>query len=408
MAMDFLKTARWLNRGRVAGYLVLLALLNAATLVFLVVTARNGVDRNGFLLGTDFLSFWTSGRMLADGASVYDQAAHIAAQQTYWVQQDEAFTAFFYPPSFLPFCYPLGLAPYFVSLALWLLATGAFYVWTGSRWLREFALDRPSRWILLAGFPPVLITITHGQTSFLVAGLLGLATLWVPRRPIAAGVLFGLATIKPQFGLLIPLALLLTGEWRVIAAAVASALVLALVSTLAFGLETWSAWAAVSSSAQAAMSEGAVGFAKMMSVFAGARLLGLPVSAAYALQAVTSLAVAGVVACVAWKARWRHGLGAAVLAGAPLATPFVLDYDLVLLAFPLIWLATREDRLPWERIAMLLTFAGAAFARPLAMNLGVPIMPMILALFFAVVARRALARGSEPREQVGMTVDEAA
>ncbi len=394
MGIDFLREALWL-KGRVRGYLLLFAVLNAATLVFLVATSHQGVDRNGFLLGTDFLSFWTAGRMLQHGGAVYDQAAHIAAQSAYFVQKDGAFTAFFYPPSFLPFCFPLGLVGYFPALAMWLAATGALYVGAITSWQRAHAPRAPSRWVLLAAFPPVLLTITHGQTSFLIAGLLGLAALLVGRAPLVSGVLFGLATIKPQFGLLVPLVLLLTGEWRVIASAAVSASLLAIAATLMFGPDQWTQWAALSSGVQAAMDGGAVGFAKMMSTFAAARLLGAPVGAAYALQALVSLGVAAALAMAAWRARWSPALGAAMLAGAPLATPFVLDYDMVLIAFPLIWLASREAHLPWERIGIALAFAASAFARPLAMNAGIPIMPLVLVVLFALATRRAMSERSK-------------
>jgi hypothetical protein len=79
MGLDFLRQAMWLDAARVRGYLLLIAVANVAVLPFLVATSNQGVDRNGFLLGTDFLSFWTSGPMVLVGANVYDTAEHIAA-----------------------------------------------------------------------------------------------------------------------------------------------------------------------------------------------------------------------------------------------------------------------------------------------------------------------------------------
>lgn len=389
MGLEAIRDARWLNKGRARGYLLLLAVMNAATLVFLLATSRGGVDRNGFLLGTDFLSFWTAGHMLHTHGAIYDIAAHTAAQQAYFAQEG-AFTAFFYPPSFLPFCYPLGWLDYFPALALWLVATGGLFVFAASRWLRQTPTGIPAL-VLLAAFPPVLITITHGQTSFLVAGLLGLGAYLVRRSPYVAGALFGLATIKPQFGLLIPIVLLLTGEWRVIAAAVTSALALALLATGLFGIETWAAWSAISGEAHRAMNEGAVGYAKMMSPFAAAMLLGAPSGAAYALQGVVSVAVAGAIAAASWRRAYTPALAALMLAGTPLVTPFVLDYDMVLLAFPLIWLAGQGFG-PWEKTALTLAFIAPTFARPLAMNLGVPLMPLVLIALFAVLWRRVTAQ----------------
>lgn len=386
MGAGFLRDAHWLGLARARGYLWLFALLNAITWLFLVATSHEGVDRNGFLLGTDFLSFWTAGGMLHRGGDVYDTAAHIAAQQEYFTQAG-SYTAFFYPPPFLLLCYPLGFLSYFPALATWLATTGAGFLFVVRQWLCSARIGQPLLLLALA-FPPVLITVTHGQTSFLVAALLGLGALLLPCKPVFAGICFGLAVIKPQFGLLVPLVLLVTGEWRAIGAAVATAATLAAVTTLAFGPEVWlRSWAA-SQAAQAALDVGAVGFAKMQSPFAAARLLGASVEIAYSLQAAITLSAVAAIVWAGWRKRYSLALGAAMLAGAPLVTPFVLDYDMTLLAFPLIWLAGAGFR-PWEKVIAGLTFVAAAFARPLGVQLGVPIMPLVLIAFFVVVTRRA-------------------
>ena len=99
---------------RVAGYLRLIAALNVAAVIVLVATSHRGVDANGFLLGTDFLSFWTAARLSHLGSSAYDVAAHVALQrQTY--APPASYTAFFYPPPFLLYCWPLG---YLIELGL--------------------------------------------------------------------------------------------------------------------------------------------------------------------------------------------------------------------------------------------------------------------------------------------------
>jgi hypothetical protein len=386
MGLDFLRRAGWLDATRARGYLRLVALINVAALALLLGTSHDGIDRNGVLIGTDFLSFWTTGHMLHAHGAVYDVAAHVAAQRAYFAQTD-AYTAFFYPPVFLPFCWPLGFLGYFPALGLWLAATGAAYLFAVRQWLRRLPVGQPLV-VLFAAFPPVLITITHGQTSFLVAALLGLGALTVRERPWLAGALFGLAVIKPQFGLLVPLVLLLTREWRVIAGAVIAAALLAILATLAFGPQVWAAWLHVGSTAQLAMDDGAVGYEKMQSLFAAAMLVGAPLGLAYALQGVLTLAV---VAAVAWASRGRRydlSLAALMLAGAPLATPFVLDYDMVLLAFPLIWLAAQGFA-PWEKLVCTAAFIAPAFARPLALEAGIPIMPFVLIAFFLVLLRRS-------------------
>ena len=55
-------------------------------------------------------------------------------------------------------------------------------------------------WLLLAlAFPAVLVNIGHGQNGFLTAALLGGAWSMLDRRPIVAGILFGLLAYKPQY-----------------------------------------------------------------------------------------------------------------------------------------------------------------------------------------------------------------
>jgi hypothetical protein len=394
MDWRFIREAAWLGESRARGYLVLLALVNGAMLAFLLATSQGGIDRNGFLIGTDFISFWASGRMLTEGANVYDTAAHMAAQREFYAQPGQ-YTAFFYPPSFLPFVWPLGLTGYFPALGLWLAVTGAAWLSAVRGWFGALGLKGPALLLVLA-FPPVIVTLTHGQTAFLVAALLGGGLLLVEKRPWLAGVLIGLATIKPQFGLLVPLALLASGQWRTIAGAGVTALGLAALAALAFGPQVWSDWLAITREAGSATDSGVIGFGKMVSAFAGLRLVGVPGSIAFAVQAALSLAVAAAVARAGWRRRFTPGLAALVLAGAPLATPFVLDYDLLLTAFPLAYLFAKAREggfADWERITIAGVFAGAAFARPIALSAGVPIMPLLLAALFVCVWRRVRAEG---------------
>ncbi|WP_052223319.1 glycosyltransferase family 87 protein [Novosphingobium malaysiense] len=386
----FLKNMEWLGRARADAYLRILAFLNISILIFIVATSHRGIDRNGFLIGTDFISFWTTGHMLQQGGDVYDAAAHIARQRQFFAT-DSGYTAFFYPPSFLPICWPLGLFGYFPALAAWLITTGALYIAAVREWWLRAGEPAPL-WLLVLAFPAVPLVITHGQTSFLVATLLGLGALLVRQRPDLAGVLFGLATIKPQFGPLIPLALMLTREWRTVFSAAATTILLMMLAVVLSGPGVWTEWLAASARAQAAMEAGGVPFGKMVSVFAGARLLGADVSFSYGLQVASAIGVGLGIGLLCRQHRWSAGLGAAVLAGALLVTPFALDYDLVLLAFPMLWLlgeGLRNGFREWEKLALALAFVAPAFARPLALNLSIPIMPAVLALLFAVIVLRA-------------------
>ena len=63
-------------------------------------------------------------------------------------------------------------------------------------------------------------------------------------REWLAGLVIGLLTIKPQLGVLIPLALIAGRYWRAIAGAVLSSALLAALAYALFGIETWRAFLA--------------------------------------------------------------------------------------------------------------------------------------------------------------------
>jgi len=94
-------------------------------------------------------------------------------------------------------------------------------------------------WLLLAlAFPAVFVNLGHGHNGFLTAALIGAALVQLDRRPILAGLLFGCLAYKPQFGLLIPLVLAVSGRWRAFIAAAVTVAVLTLAVTLVFGAES--------------------------------------------------------------------------------------------------------------------------------------------------------------------------
>jgi alpha-1,2-mannosyltransferase len=140
-----------------------------------------------------------------------------------------------------------------------------------------------------------------------------------------------------------------------------------------------------------------VGPAKMVSTFAAIRLLGGGVAAAYAAQVAVGLALCGVL----WGIRRARpaglALGALMVAMAVLASPFLLDYDLVLLALPMAWLMASAQRTgfrPWEKTVLFMGFIAPLFIRTISLRLGIPLGPPVLATLLVVVASRALSPSS--------------
>jgi hypothetical protein len=388
-----LRDAAWLTPARVKAYLYLLGAITLAVVLSWIGLSRHGLDLLGKPLGADFPSFWAASRLALQGApaKVYDLAAHAATERSAFGGAYVPYPAFFYPPTYLVICLPLGLLPYLGALAAWLGATG-YVCW---RVVRAWLGPRLRRWALpMLAFPGVLTTVGHGQNAFLTTALFGAAILAWDRRPVLAGVFIGLLTIKPQLGLMIPLALIVSGRWRVIASACATALGLALAALATFGLSTWRAWWAASHLARRALEEDWVGSEKMQSAFAAVRLLHGGLWLAYGVQAAVAVAAAAILV-QAMRLRPSDALaqGAVLATASLLASPFLLDYDLMLLALPLAWLVREQAKggaLPWEKAAMFAAFLLPLIGRLVAARLGLPLGPPILFALLLVVARRAM------------------
>src|ERR1044072_353042 len=209
--------------------------------------------------------------------------------------------------------------PYLLALVVWQGATLALYLLSIRAIVRLLPAANNTKhlWLLLAvAYPAVFVNLGHGQNGFLVAALFGAALVTLEQRPVAAGVLFGLLIYKPQFGMLIPLALLASGRWRAIVAAGATIAVLALATLAAFGPEVWGAFLASSKVARTELLEsGDVGWHKLVSVLSWVRLWGGSVNAGYAIHGVVALIVAAAVVWL-WRSPAPYPLKAAGLCTA--------------------------------------------------------------------------------------------
>ena len=117
-AVIAVRDADWLGERRARAYPRLLLLATLIGSALWIALSHGGLDPEGKPIGTDFLSFWTASRLALGGRPelAYDPVAHWAAQKALFGPLT-AYTAFFYPPTFLLICLPLAIAPYFWSLA---------------------------------------------------------------------------------------------------------------------------------------------------------------------------------------------------------------------------------------------------------------------------------------------------
>ena len=391
--LAWLRDADWLTRDRAAAYCRILFFVSLAAALLWITLSRGGLDREGKPLGADFISFWTASKIALGGhpAEVYDMAIHRAAQ-TGLFSRDVGYAAFFYPPTFLLICLPFAALPYLASLAAWLGVTGYAYWRVARAWLG----DRFGALPILA-FPAVLSNIGHGQNAFLSAALFGGGALMLDTRPLLAGICLGGLVYKPHLAIVVPVALIAARRWRTLLAAAAASAALCALSLAVFGADTWLAFLQASPKARIALEQNAIGNEKMQSVFAGVRLLHGGLTLAYGLQIAATLGVCAALVALQRRAFRCAAEGPAMVAAALLASPFLLDYDLVLLAIPLAWIARdslREGFLAWEKTILLAAFVLPAVSRSVATYTGAPLGPLVLVAVLALILRRARSGGA--------------
>jgi alpha-1,2-mannosyltransferase len=158
----------------------------------------------------------------------------------------------------------------------------------------------------------------------------------------------GCLAYKPQFGVLIPFALL-AGARCTIGAALATIAALVAVSFATLGVGVWHAFAdSMNFTQTVVLEQRGTGWEKIQSIFSAVRMWGAGVQLAYAIQLALALMLAASLAWL-WQSDAAFELNAAGLATASLlATPYVLDYDLVVLAVAIAFfrMPRTEPRLP--------------------------------------------------------------
>jgi alpha-1,2-mannosyltransferase len=326
---------------------------------------------------------------------VMSQASRYAAHAMYpGISEEQAravgFSPFMYPPTFIPIVATLAFFPYLLSWLLWLGVTAVPYLAAMRR-----ILPGPLSWPAALAAPPVYYNVKYGQTGFLSAGLIGLGLHLLWRRPLWAGVLIGLASVKPNLGVLIPLALLAGGHWRAFVAATATALAMIAATLFAYGDEPWFAFIGTLSFHLEGFAHGAYNYTPMTTVLATLRLAGVPLDVAWLVQYASATLMAALVAWTWWRGRKRAdlaGLQAAVLCLAtPLALPSAYLYDLVLLVPAAVWMWQAMDARgapAWEYRALIGACAALLAVNPLAEALGVQTGAALIGLLLALALRR--------------------
>jgi hypothetical protein len=242
-----------------------------------------------------------------------------------------------YPPSFLFFMIPLGLMNFYTSYAAWILGTFAFYF--AVSWRSQ--QPRSATFIIFFA-PATVVTFAFGQTGFLTSALMVGGFRLAGRRPILSGVLFGLLSIKPQLGVLVPIALISARHWPTLAAASATVFVLVLASSAAFGWSIWPLW--LSQLLTHAEWVAAAHPQYMPTIIANLTFLGVELPVARLIQLAATIAVAGTVWACFRRGPTELGVSAA-LVGTFLATPYAFVYYMPMVTNAILAMIYQERRM---------------------------------------------------------------
>jgi alpha-1,2-mannosyltransferase len=381
------------------GHAMILAGVLWIAAAVLILSTPGYRDALGKLKGADFVHFYTLGRIALTGRApaLYDMAAqHQLQVRLVPASARDAFLPVYPPQTALLFA-PFALFSYVVAALMWAGTTAIAYgLLVRSAWspARKVFPDSAFVGIAAAGFPPFWYLILHGQTTTMPLLAFGLGWKGLERnRKFLAGLSLGLLAIKPQFGLVLAVVVLVCGEWSLLAGlAVSIALQIGVVAAF------------ISPAVLVEYGETLRHFASL------APLLEPRPYQLHSIRAITNLlpgswlglsvwALLSAVVIVRTVRVWRSRAPVAVrtgvlVVGSVLVNPHLTVYDATVLALAFLWLGAWVQSSPrtgltavfWPMIYGLFV----TFLFPTALVFRVQLSVLLLGWFFMVVTRTVL------------------
>jgi hypothetical protein len=338
-------------------------------------------DRVGYMIGRDYVNLWIGAQLALTGDPApwfgLDHYRLLLAER---FGPDYPLHIWSYPPHLLLFTWPMAFLPYMTGYWLYCALGLVLYVFVATE-------GRPSfdeKLVLLVVSPAVILNVWTGQNGFLVAAILIGGLTMLDRRPILAGVLFGILSIKPQLGILLPLVLALQGRWRTIVAAATTIAVLVAAASAIFGPGIWTAYwyDAMPTQTKVVLSGFVHYMVHMPTVFMNANIAGLSLGAASAVQTSVSAATLAAVTWTFWRRRDRDLSNAFLVTAIFTVTPYAFNYDMVVFGWVMIKLMDRPDNEPLDYHLMLAVWAVPFLTVPLGL-LDVPVSCLPILVFGA-------------------------
>ena len=318
-----------------------LAIIYAAALIHFYLAGAWIIDGSGAPLYGDFTDAWVAGwhALNADASQLYDSNEFVRIQKAMIGARDYFYPNWPYPPTFFLILAPLSTLPYVNAFLTWDVATLICCLLAV-----HLIVRRPPAIALVLAPPFTVWNFLAGQNGFLTASLLGASLLFLEKQPVVAGAVIGCLTYKPQFGILLPVALVASRQWRAIAGAAAATAVLAGASIALFGADAWAAFpnGFVEQSKLNLGSGPDSNWGYLQTVYGLIRTLNGGATVAWLGQSVTAVSAALIVRLV-WRSQIRYALRAATLSAAALiATPYAFAYDMAAIAIPVAFLVKDQ------------------------------------------------------------------
>ena len=312
---------------RIVVLMVACGFLGLAGWVFYSIALRGQIGEDGMVFHTAVRA-WIDGQVarIYDGAWITEQ---INTRFAGWLMKPIVLHPWVYPPSFLLLLLPFGYLPF--GAALLVFQVGSFAAICVAACSRVSA--RGLMFVSLILSPATAVNVLLGQNAFLTGALLIGGVGLLQRSPLLAGVLLGLLSYKPQFCLMVPVALIAGRYGRTAIVAVVTATALALGSAALFGPQLWQSWVELLTGGSGLFHDwSAEARLKGTSVYACAAFLGAsPGIANIAQGAAIILAAAAVYYAFSRTVRDELRM-AAMLAAVFLAAPHSANYDAILLS----------------------------------------------------------------------------
>jgi hypothetical protein len=351
-------------------------------------------------LRIDFAVFWAAAKLAFNGLplAAFDRQALLAAAGLPGAESPSNFV-WLYPASFLVALTPLGALSFSLAFPTFIASSAIAFALA----VRSPALVLPGLSRLMLASPVVVYCcLMIGQTGLLwTAGLV--AGLWAMRcgNAVAAGIAIALLTMKPQLGLLIPVALIAARQWAIIGWAGVFTLVLVGIATALTGTEYWALHVDALRNVVDRAADGALRMHLLISSYGFLRALGIAHGAAFALQFALT---ASLIVMIGWV--WsRPGLSddlkcATLCAAIPLATPYAYVYEMpILLAVALFLIRDGFGRSLASKTWLLVLWVGPAPVLFLPTQFNAAIYaPTIIFVTLAICIIRALSCRSTTRE----------